>query len=86
MNLIGKKLKPITGVSMKKSGMSEIEAAEKRLRVQLNYGGIVHDPADHKLVMEYRQGDLSDEIGQMRRLASAFNELADALLSAHRSD
>lgn len=59
--------------------MPEIEAAEKRLRVQLNYGGIVHDPADHKLVMEYRQGDLPDEIGQMRRLASAFNELADAL-------
>lgn len=29
--------------------MSEIEAAEKRLRVQLNYGGIVHDPAGHKL-------------------------------------
>ena len=37
--------------------MSKIEAAEKKLRVQLNYGGIVHDPADHKLIMEYRQGD-----------------------------
>ncbi len=58
---------------------TDIEAAEKRLRVQLNYGGIVHDPEDHKLVMEYRQGDLPDEIGQMRRLASAFNSLADAL-------
>lgn len=59
--------------------MSEIEAAEKRLRTQLNYGGLIHDPADHKLEMEYRQGDLPDEIGQMRRLASAFNELADVL-------
>lgn len=58
--------------------MSEIESAEKRLRAQLNYGGIAHDPTDHKLVMEYRQGDLPDEIGQMRRLASAFKELADA--------
>lgn len=59
--------------------MSEILASEKRLRVQLNYGGIVHDPFDRNLVMEYQQGDLPDEIGQMRRLASAFNELADAL-------
>lgn len=58
---------------------TDIEAAEKRLRVQLNYGGIVHDPEDHKLVMEYRQGELPDEIGQMRRLASAFNSLANAL-------
>lgn len=59
--------------------MHDIEAAEMKLRAQLNYGGIVHDQADHNLVMDYRQGDLPDEIGQMRRLASAFSELADAL-------
>ncbi|WP_300500756.1 hypothetical protein [Marinobacter sp.] len=58
---------------------SEIEVAEKNLKVQMNYGGILHDPNDHKLVMDYRQGDLPDEIGQMRRLAMAFNKLADAL-------
>lgn len=59
--------------------MTEIVAAENNLTAQLNYGGILHDPDDHKLVMEYRQGDLPDEIGQMRRLAAAFNGLADAL-------
>lgn len=59
--------------------MSDIELAEITLKAQLNYGGILRDPKDHKLVMDYCQGDLPDEIGQMRRLASAFNSLADAL-------
>lgn len=59
--------------------MIDIETAEKNLRVQLNYGGIVQTPEGRMLVMEYHEGDLPDEIGQMRRLASAFSSLADAL-------
>jgi hypothetical protein len=59
--------------------INEIETAEKNLRAQLNYGGILHNPNDCKLAMEYRQRDLPNEIGQMRRLAHAFNSLADAL-------
>lgn len=58
-----------------------IEAAEKRLTALLNYGGIHHDRmhSPGHLTMEWQQGDLADEVGQMRSLASAFNELADAL-------
>lgn len=57
----------------------DVAAAEQRLRVQLNYGGIIRDPESGKLSMNFRHGDLPDEIGQMRRLASAFDSLADAL-------
>ena len=60
---------------------AQIQEAEKRLASRLNYGGIhlngMHSPGH--LSMEYRQGDLIDEICQMRELASAFAGLADAL-------
>lgn len=59
--------------------MGSIREAEKNLTGQLNYGGLVQDSATRRLVLDYKQGDLVDEIGQMRRLAQAFLELADAL-------
>lgn len=58
-----------------------VRQAEKRINALLNYGGIhldhVHSPG--YLSLEYQQGDLSDEIGQMRNLSNAFADLADAL-------
>lgn len=57
----------------------EVLAAENRLSTQLNYGGIERDSVSGKLEMNYRPGDLPDEIGQMRRLARAFEALADSL-------
>lgn len=59
--------------------MTMIKEADKRLTEQLNYGGITLDPDTNRLVMDYAQGDLTDEIGQMRRLSQAFDQLADAL-------
>jgi hypothetical protein len=53
---------------------AKIQEAEKRLTAQLNYGGIhlnrMHSPGH--LSLEYQQGDLVDEVAQMRVLASAF--------------
>ncbi|MGX1201158.1 hypothetical protein [Marinobacter sp. MBR-105] len=60
---------------------ARIAAAEKRVHGFLNYGGIhlEHTPAPGILTLEYQQGDLKDEIGNMRGMADALNELADAL-------
>lgn len=60
--------------------MVRVEQAERNLTAQLNYGGIFidHQHTSRHITMEYEQGDLPDEIGQMRRLAEAFTELADA--------
>ena len=59
----------------------QAKKAEKRLTALLNYGGIQLDNTNSPgyLSLEYRQGDLADEIPQMRRLAKAFSDLADAL-------
>lgn len=63
----------------------EIEDRVKRAEVEvhacLNYGGVFHDggPTSKELEIAYEQGELSDEIPQMRRFAAALNELADAL-------
>jgi hypothetical protein len=58
-----------------------VKQAEKKVDALLNYGGIhldhAHSPGH--LSLEYQQGDLLDEVGQMRDLAGALNELADAL-------
>lgn len=59
--------------------MESIREAENNLTGQLNYGGLIRDSATRRLVLDYKQGDLVDEIGQMRRLAQAFLALADAL-------
>ncbi|WP_456017470.1 hypothetical protein [Pseudomonas fluorescens] len=60
-----------------------IKQAEKRVNEQLSYGGIfpATGPFGSTLEYRYQDGDLVDEIGQMRRLASALNHLADALES-----
>ena len=67
-----------------RSKVSErIERAEKHVNEQLSYGGIFSSagPFGSTLEYRYRDGDLVDEIGQMRRLADALNSLADALES-----
>ncbi|NIE78362.1 hypothetical protein F3J45_28450 [Pantoea sp. Ap-967] len=58
-----------------------IERAEKHVNEQLSYGGIfpLNGPFGKTLELRYWDGDLADEIGQMRRLADALNQLADAL-------
>ena len=58
-----------------------IKQAERHLTSKLNYGGIFVDdsPCSQKISMAYEMGDLADEVGQMRELAAAFTELADAL-------
>lgn len=56
--------------------------ADRRLQMELNYGGIFVNSMCNPghIHMEWKNGgDLEDEIGQMRRLAAAFLELADAL-------
>ncbi|MDC9611624.1 HAMP domain-containing protein, partial [Pseudoalteromonas sp. GABNS16H] len=65
---------------------SAVEQAEMALRAQLNYGGVHLDATQplrrgvsRSITFDWQSGDLPDEIGQMRRLASAFNSLADAL-------
>ena len=60
--------------------------AEKHVNEQLSYGGIFPDTGPFGGTLEYRylDGDLADEIGQMRRLADAFSQLADALESDSR--
>ncbi len=60
-----------------------IKRAEKHVNEQLSYGGIFPSTGPFGSTLEYRyqDGDLVDEIGQMRRLAGALNQLADALES-----
>ena len=60
---------------------NRVKEAENEVYQCLNYGGIFHDeaPTSKAIELAYEQGDLSDEIPQMRRLANALNELADAL-------
>ncbi|EGR1049103.1 hypothetical protein RZ186_003335 [Vibrio cholerae] len=60
---------------------NRVKKAENEVYQCLNYGGIFHDeaPTSKAIELAYEQGDLSDEIPQMRRLANALNELADAL-------
>ncbi len=55
-----------------------IQKAKNNLEVQLNNGGICVEgfQIPSHLSMKFEQGDLVDEIGQMRRLAAAFTELA----------
>lgn len=58
-----------------------IHSAERELQNLLNYGGInlTQPPSPGRLSIDFRQGDLSQEIRQMRRLSDAFSRLADAL-------
>ncbi|GEM77752.1 hypothetical protein [Vibrio sagamiensis] len=58
-----------------------VKKAEIEVYQCLNYGGIFHDeaPTSKSIELAYEQGDLSDEIPHMRRLATALNKLADAL-------
>ncbi|KIC80948.1 hypothetical protein [Pseudomonas sp. C5pp] len=60
-----------------------IKRAEKRVNEQLSYGGIFSStgPLGSTLEYRYHDGDLDDEIGQMRRIADALGNLADALES-----
>jgi len=60
-----------------------IKRAEKQVNEQLSYGGIVPSIGALGGTLEYRyqDGDLVDEIGQIRRLAAALSNLADALES-----
>lgn len=60
-----------------------IKRAEKHVNEQLSYGGIFPGSGPFGSTLEYRyqDGDLGDEIGQMRRLADALNQLAEALES-----
>jgi len=60
-----------------------IKRAEKHVNEQLSYGGISprNGPFGRTLQYRYQDGDLVDEIGQMRRLADALNRLANALES-----
>ncbi|MFW5301077.1 hypothetical protein ACOAMY_17290 [Pseudomonas aeruginosa] len=60
-----------------------IKRAEKHVNEQLSYGGIfsITGPFGSALEYRYQDGDLVDEIGQMRRLADALKNLADALES-----
>lgn len=65
-----------------------ISRAEKNVNEQLSYGGIFPSsgPFGGTLDYRYQDGDLADEIGQMRRLADAFSQLADALESDSKSN
>ncbi len=65
----------------KKDQEKRIQAAEKQLTALLNYGGIYVNGGNQNrhIALAYQEGDLSDEVGQMRDLATAFSELADAL-------
>ncbi|MBA6105265.1 hypothetical protein [Pseudomonas monteilii] len=58
-----------------------VKRAEKHLNEQLSYGGIFPStgPFGNTLEYRYQDGDLVDEICQMRRLADALSSLADAL-------
>lgn len=58
-----------------------VKRAEKHVNEQLSYGGIFPSTGPFGRTLEYRyqDGDLLDEIGQLRRLADALNSLADAL-------
>lgn len=60
---------------------AQIDRAAKQVNEQLSYGGIFPDtgPFGRTLELRYQDGDLVDEVGQMRRLADALNQLADAL-------
>lgn len=62
---------------------SQITRAEKQVNEQLSYGGILPRKGPYGRSFEYRyqEGDLLDEIGQMRRMADALNNLADTLES-----
>lgn len=66
---------------MSQENPKRITLAEKEVRACLNYGGVYHDNArpGKALVLDYEQGELSDEVVHMRRFAAALNELADAL-------
>jgi hypothetical protein len=60
-----------------------IKRAEKHANEQLSYGGVLPSIGPFGSMLEYRyqDGDLLDEIGQMRRLAKALGDLADVLES-----
>lgn len=64
-------------------GGERIKRAEKHVNEQLSYGGVFPSigPFGRTLEYRYQDGDLVDEIGQMRRLAKALSDLADALES-----
>jgi len=58
---------------------NELAQAEQRLESLLNYGGIHLDDTQipTRLTFQYQDGDVADEIAQMRRIGNAFLELAD---------
>jgi len=57
----------------------EVASAEQRLESLLNYGGIHLDDTQvpPRLTLQYQDGDVVDEVAQMRRIGHAFLELAD---------
>ena len=63
--------------------MNEVEAAIRNLEIQLNYGGVFVDGMHtHKHIsLAFEQGEQNAEVAQMRRLASAFTRLANAVES-----
>lgn len=70
-------------MSTETEASERIKRAEKHVNEQLSYGGIFPSTGPFGSTLEYRyqDGDLVEEIGQMRRLADALNSLADALES-----
>lgn len=70
-------------MAIETNGSKQIERAAKHVNEQLSYGGIFPSTGPFGSTLEYRyqDGDLVDEISQMRRLADALNSLADALES-----
>lgn len=71
---------------MSKQNPRVIEEADNALHVQLNYGGIHFNPteslkplAQRPIQHDWQSGDLEDEIGKMRDIASAYLDLANAL-------
>lgn len=62
-----------------------VKSAERQVQACLNYGGVFvgGTHTNQELELVYQQGDLKDEVPQMRRFASALNNLADALDAAH---
>ncbi|MNJ41092.1 hypothetical protein D3C81_1937420 [compost metagenome] len=64
-----------------------IKRAEKHVNEQLSYGGIFPGSGPFGSTLEYRyqDGNPEDEIDQMRRLADALNQLANALESEAES-
>jgi len=66
----------------------QIQQIEKRLTSLLNYGGFYVDGMCNPghITLVYEQGDLTDEIDNMRRLSATLAELANALDGGVKQD